>query len=172
MSTRFTITIAQLAGGFALLIALASHAAEIEGTEAMLEWASADGPVSGYYVIVSRNAAAPQVEAVSLDTSERVEGAVGETLTVQVAAFAGDGVAGPVSPPSDPITFVAGGGSGDGSGGGGGGGDDPSDGGGSGGSGEDPGPEPAAPGVESDFTGDGFADLLVRGETSLEIWAL
>ena len=171
MSTRFTI--AQLAASCSFLLALAAHAAEIEGTQATLQWTSAAGPVSGYYVVVSRNAAPAEVEAVSLDTTEVVEGAAGDTLTVQVAAFSDDGVAGPLSQPSDPISFVAGGdpggdpGDGGGGGGGGGGDDgDPSGGGDGGGSGS------GAPSVRSDFSGDGYADLLVRTDTSLEIWAL
>jgi hypothetical protein len=81
-------------------------------TEATLQWSAASGQVSGYYVIVARNGGTPAVYGVSVDTRETVKAPLGETVTVQVAAFDAGGIAGPVSAPSDTIRFnrTAGGG--------------------------------------------------------------
>jgi hypothetical protein len=94
-------------GLFALSLAPAARAVDVVGTTVNVGWTAASGPVSGYYVIVARNAGQAQVESVTVGTNKTLTGTVGQTLTVQVAAFAQDGVAGPVSPPSSPITFVA-----------------------------------------------------------------
>ena len=92
---------------FALGLAPAAQAVDVVGTQVTVGWTAASGPVSGYYVIVARDAGQAQVESVTVGTNKTLAGTVGQTLTVQVAAFAQDGVAGPVSPPSSPITFVA-----------------------------------------------------------------
>src|SRR5262245_25260039 len=90
---------------FTLGISAASQAVDVAGTQVNLGWAAASGPVSGYYVIVARNGGTAKVESVTVATNKTLAGTVGDTLVVQVAAFAQDGVAGPVSPSSSPITF-------------------------------------------------------------------
>src|SRR5437867_1692677 len=89
-----------------LALSATAGAVDVAGTSVSLGWTPATGPVSGYYVIVSRNAAAAKVESVTIGTTKTLTGTIGDTLVVQVAAFAPDGVAGPVSPASDPIQFV------------------------------------------------------------------
>ena len=91
-----------------LALATSAGAVDVAGTSVSLGWNPATGPVSGYYVIVSRNSAAAKVESVTIGTTKTLTGTIGETIVVQVAAFAQDGVAGPVSPASDPIKFVSG----------------------------------------------------------------
>src|SRR5262245_27659114 len=144
-----------------LSLSVSAGAVEVVGTTVQLGWTAASGPVSGYYVIVSRNSAAAKVESVTIGTNKTVTGAVGETIVVQVAAFAQDGVAGPVSPASDPIKFVSTSGSG------------------SGGTTTppppppDPGPTPpSGPTVTRDFTGDGSADLVVQAGSDVRVWAM
>ncbi len=163
-----------------LCVGFASAASSVEvvgSNQATLEWQAAAGAVSGYYVIVSRDSQPAAVEGVSLSNSETVEGAFGETVVIQVAAFGDDGVAGPVSEASDPITFVEapnpddpgsgdpGDGSGGDSGGGSDGGDgDPSD-------GTDPGPG-SGRALVRDFSGDGLSDLIIRDGDSLRVWVM
>jgi hypothetical protein len=148
-----------LAAAVTTAVSTSAHAVDVVGTSVSLGWNSATGPVSGYYVIVSRNSAAAKVESVTVGTNKTLTGAIGETLVVQVAAFAQDGVAGPVSPASAPIKFVSSSG----------GGTTPPpppppD--------PDPTPVPAAPGVARDFTGDGTADLVVQNGSSVKIWKM
>ena len=157
-------------------IATAVSAIEIVGSnQATLEWEAASGAVSGYYVIVSRDDQPAAVEGVTLSNSETISGTFGESLVIQVAAFGDDGVAGPISDPSDQITFVEdpgsddppdGGDPGDGSGGGDGGdgGDDPPD-------GTDPGPG-SGRALVRDFSGDGLSDLIIREGQSLHVWVM
>jgi VCBS repeat protein len=141
-----------------LTLSTAASAVDVVGTSVSLGWSAATGPVSGYYVIVSRNSAAAKVESVTTATAKTLTGAIGETLVVQVAAFAPDGVAGPVSPASDPIKFVSSTGSGSG------GGTTPPP--------PDPDPAPTTPAVVRDFTGDGAADLVVQTGSDVRIWAM
>lgn len=154
----------------ALLLPVCASAAtpvEIAGsTQATLRWEPASGPVAGYYVIVSRDGGTPQVAGVSDDVEEVVDGAYGEVLTVQVAAFDAEGVAGPTSPESEPFTFVA---PTSGDAGSGGGGEDPSTG----------DPDSAGGGAgepvfdaKFDLTGDGRSDLLVLRSGAVELWAM
>jgi FG-GAP-like repeat len=150
------------------LSSTAARAVEIVGTQATVGWTPASGPVAGYYVIVSRNAQPAKVESITIDTKKTLTGSLGETLVVSVAAFAQDGVAGPVSPSSNPITFVSGS-----SGGGttppppdGGGTTPPPDG------GTPPPPTDTSVPVERDFNGDGTADLLVTAGSSVSIWTM
>jgi hypothetical protein len=139
---------------------ISARAVDVAGTSVSLGWDAATGPVSGYYVIVSRNSAAAKVESVTVGTNKTLTGAIGDTLVVQVAAFAQDGVAGPVSPASDPIQFVS------------------STGSGSGGTTPPP-PQPAptptptpVPAVAGDFTGDGAGDLVIKSGSDVRIWAM
>ncbi len=150
-------------------LSTAAGAVEIVGsTQATLGWAAAPGAVAGYYVIVTRDSSEPQVEGVTLMTQETVDGAYGQTILVQVAAFGADGAAGPLSNPSDPITFVQSASSG--------GGDPaPADGGGTGGDPSLPGGGGTNPGLRAvarDFTGDGYSDLLVRSGAELRVWPM
>src|SRR2546426_11494314 len=103
MANRLALTL----GILAAVSSGSANAVDVVGTSVSLGWAAANGPVSGYYVIVSRNSAAAKVESVTIDTSKTMSGSLGDTLVVQVAAFSTDGVAGPGSPSSDPIKFVA-----------------------------------------------------------------
>jgi VCBS repeat protein/dockerin type I repeat protein len=149
-------------------LSASSMAVEVVGNEVTLGWSPASGAVSGYYVIVSRDASAPKVESVTIAAQKSLAGATGETLVVQVAAFSQDGVAGPISAPSDPVTFVQSSGSGGGStpppdGGGGTTPPPPGSGGGSG--------EPVLP-LAHDFNGDGASDLLVRSASTVRLWVM
>src|SRR5262245_37324955 len=145
-----------------------ARAVDVVGTSVNLGWTAASGPVSGYYVIVSRTSAAARVESVTVGTTKTLTGTRGETIVVQVAAFAQDGVAGPVSPTSNPIQFVSGSGSGSG------GTTSPPP--------TDPTPPPPAPTVPPpaptgptvarDFTGDGKADLVVQTASDVRIWSM
>src|SRR5262245_13058739 len=100
-----------IGAGAALLLASDPSSAQVVDlfgvTEATLQWSAANGAVSGYYVIVARNGGAPAVYGVSTDNRETVTAAVGDTVTVQVAAFDAAGVAGPLSPSSVPFRFNA-----------------------------------------------------------------
>lgn len=88
--------------------ATASGAVQLVGTDRVeLQWEAATGPVAGYYLIISTNGAAPELAGVSTDTRKQLTGEPGETLVVQVAAFAEDGTAGPLSLPSEPLEFLA-----------------------------------------------------------------
>jgi hypothetical protein len=143
--------------------------------QATLEWMPASGSVSGYYVIVSRNGGTPTLYGVSNDTREDVASPIGDVITVQVAAFDAAGLAGPLSPPSDPLRFnpATAPPPPDGDGGSGGGTTDPDPGdGGSGDSGSPSDgtdvPTPAGP-ARFDFTGDGRSDLLLRDPTRGEL---
>jgi hypothetical protein len=173
-----------IGAGAALVLAAslpsAAQVVDLYGVnEATLQWTAAKGTVAGYYVIVSRNGGAPAVYGVSVDTLEPVKAAVGDTVTVQVAAFDASGVAGPISATSLPIRFNA-------APGGGSGGDptppppppvdpDPTP-------DPDPGEEPNTPGeqplpaaaVRLDYTGDGYSDLLLRNTSSgqLTLWVM
>lgn len=159
----------------AALPAAAQEVVDLFGVEqATLEWAPASGAVSGYYVIVSRNGGEPSLYGVSNDTREAVTSPIGDTITVQVAAFDAAGLAGPMSAPSSALRFNAlpppptdsGGTSTDP-------GTDPGDGGSTGGDGSTP-ETPVAGPVRFDFTGDGLSDLLVRDPASgeVELWTL
>jgi hypothetical protein len=172
-----------IGAGAALLLASLPSGAQVVDlfgvTEATLQWSAAQGAVSGYYVIVARNGGTPAVYGVSTDTQETVKAPLGDTVTVQVAAFDTAGVAGPVSPPSVPIRFNAAPG---------GGGPtppppppadpdpDPT---------PDPDPDPTpdtppseppmvAAAVRLDYTGDGYSDLLFRNQSTgaLTLWAM
>ena len=157
MANRNWLGIALLA--LAAALSAPASAVDVAGTSVSLGWTAATGPVSGYYVIVSRNAAAAKVESVTVGTTKTLTGAIGETLVVQVAAFAQDGVAGPVSPASAPIKFV------------------------SSRAVEArrrrprlrrriPIRSPATPAVTRDFTGDGAADLVVQTASDVRVWAM
>ena len=156
MAQRNSFGIALLA--LAAALSAPASAVDVTGTSVSLGWTAATGPVSGYYVIVSRNAGAAKVESVTVGTNKTLSGTVGETLVVQVAAFAQDGVAGPVSPASDAIKFVSE----------------------SGGTPPppppppppDPDPVPGTPAVTRDFTGDGAADLVVQTASDVRVWAM
>jgi len=131
----------------------------IDTTRASFSWAPASGPVHGYYVVVSRNSGPPLVTGFSADTSETVSGEYGDTIVVQVAAYDASGVAGPLSPPSDTITFspplTSSTGSSTGT----------ATGGGSGNS---------AVRTPLDFSGDGASDLLMRDlqRSGLALWRM
>jgi hypothetical protein len=159
----------------AALPAAAQEVVDLFGVEqATLEWAPASGAVAGYYVIVSRNGGEPSLYGVSNDTREAVTSPIGDTVTVQVAAFDAAGLAGPISAPSSALRFNplpppptdSGGTSTDP-------GTDPGDGGGTGGDGSTP-ETPIGGAVRFDFTGDGRSDLLLRDPTSgeVELWVL
>jgi len=99
------LAICSSAGG-----ALVGPAAGVElagVTSATLVWEAASGPVAGYYVMVSRDGGPVSTESFSGETVATVSGDVGETLIVQTSAFGSDGVVGPSSVPSEPITFAA-----------------------------------------------------------------
>ncbi len=153
-----------LASALTALLSTSAGAVDVTGSTVSLAWAAASGPVSGYYVIVSRNGLPAKVESVTVERSKTLSGTVGDTLVVQVAAFGQDGVAGPVSPSSDPITFVASGGSGGTAP------PPPDDGGGT--TPPPPDPAPVAPVPGHDFNGDGTADLVVRSGSDVRIWAM
>jgi hypothetical protein len=166
-----------IGAGAALLLAASlpsgAQVVDLYGvSEATLQWGAAKGAVSGYYVIVARNGGSPAVYGVSTDTQETVKAPVGDTVTVQVAAFDASGVAGPVSAASVPIRFNAAPGGGPGT-------PDPptppAD--------PDPTPEPdpdpdptpepppgeppmVAAAVRLDYTGDGYSDLLFRNQST------
>lgn len=162
MANRFGVAITTLA--ILALCTSSAGAVSVAGTSVSLGWTAASGPVSGYYVIVSRNSAPAKVESVTIDRTKTLSGVAGETLVVQVAAFSADGVAGPVSPPSEPITFSSGGPtptpsptptptpS-----------PTPS---------PTPTPTPVLPGLSRDFNGDGKADLVVQTGSDLRIWVM
>jgi len=153
---------------------------DLYGVEtATLEWTPASGAVAGYYVIVSRNGGDPSFYGISSDNREAVTSSLGDVVTVQVAAFDGAGLAGPMSPPSSALRFNPLPTPSDG------GGDSPpadpgepsgSDGGTTtpDGPGGTPGETPIGGFVRSDYSGDGRSDLLVRDPASgaLELWTL
>jgi len=147
---------------FAFGLAPTAYAVDVVGTQVNVGWTAASGPVSGYYVIVARDSGAAQVESVTVGTNKTLTGTLGQTLVVQVAAFAQDGVAGPVSPPSSPILFVA-------SSGGGGTAPTPTP---TPSPTPTPTPSPAPVAVVRDFTGDGTSDLVVATASSVKIWAM
>jgi hypothetical protein len=155
---------------FTLGLSTAAHAVDVAGTQVNLGWTAASGPVSGYYVIVARDGGTAKVESVTVATSKTLTGTVGETLVVQVAAFAQDGVAGPVSPSSSPITFVSstGGGTTTPPPSGGGTTPPPSGGGGT----TTPPPSGGTLAVARDFTGDGISDLVVVTGSTVKLWAM
>jgi hypothetical protein len=141
----------------------AARAVDVVGTQVTLAWTPATGPLSGYYVIVARNGGAARVESALGVARATIKGSYGETVVVQAAAFGADGVAGPISPPSLPIRFVA--------------------------SLPAPVPPPTSPqpqpspspspggevggrGVPRDFNGDGRADLIVRSGDVLRLWVM
>ena len=163
MANRFGVSITALA-----ILAFCSSTADavsVTGTSVSLGWNAASGPVSGYYVIVSRNSAPAKVESVTIDTKKTLSGVAGETLVVQVAAFGQDGVAGPVSPSSEPITFTTSSGDGTTTPP-----PPPPDGGGTTTPPTDPTPVPPAP--ARDFNGDGKADLIVQTGSDVRIWVM
>ena len=82
-------------------------AVNVVGTSVSLTWPAASGPVAGYDVQVSRNGRAYTVERMVAAGAVQLAGILGETLSVRVAAFDSTGRRGPLSPLSDPITFVA-----------------------------------------------------------------
>ena len=141
----------------------AARAVDIVGTQVTLAWTPATGPLSGYYAIVARNGGTARVESAVTVPRATIKGSYGETVIVQAAAFGADGVAGPISPPSLPIRFVA---------------SlpapvpppsspqpqpSPS---------PSPGGEAGGPGVPRDFNGDGMADLIVRSGDTLRLWVM
>ena len=114
-------------------------------------------------MIVARNGGTARAESVVIEPRATIKGSYGETVVVQAAAFGADGVAGPISPPSLPIRFVA--------------------------SLPAPAPSPSPPqpqpspspspggevgdrGVPRDFNGDGTADLIVRRGDTLRLWVM
>ena len=84
----------------------AAQSVEVMGDSVDVVWDPAVGDVSGYYLIVSRDGAEATLEGFSGDTRETLNGTSGQTLVIQVAAYGPDGVAGPLSDPSEPIVFV------------------------------------------------------------------
>ena len=153
-----------------------AHAVDVMGDSVEIAWSPASGDVAGYYLIVARNGAAASVEGYSVDTQETLSGAIGDSLVVQVAAYGPDGVAGPSSPPSEPIAFVAddtpppppSDPPGDGTTG-----DDPPSGEEGGTDTGDPPPTPVGAGIRHDLTCDGFSDLLVQGaDGHHSVWEL
>jgi hypothetical protein len=145
----------------------AARAVDIAGTQVTVGWTAASGPVSGYYVIVARNGGTAQVESVTIETKKTLSATVGESLVVQAAAFAQDGVAGPVSPASVPINFVATSSGGTTTPPSGGGTTTPPSG---GGTTTPPSGTPIA--VVRDFNGDGTADLVVSSASGVSIWVM
>jgi hypothetical protein len=134
-------------------------------TEANLGWAPADGPVSGYYVVVARNGGDPAVDAIVTEASATITAELGDSIVVTVNAYDDTGVPGPASQPSPMIRFNASSG------------DD--------GTGDPPPPDeddpPVDPPVEppvvahampDDFTGNGTSDLLLSGEHEFALWGL
>ena len=89
------------------LVAPSAQAAVEVIDSATLQWTPASGSVAGYYVIVSRNGAAAEVEGMATETSQEIAGSAGDVVVVQVAAFGDDGAAGPVSEPSEALHFVS-----------------------------------------------------------------
>jgi hypothetical protein len=137
----------------ALGLTSSARAVDVAGTQVTVGWTPASGPVSGYYVIVARDAEPAQVESVTIDAKKTLSGDLGQTLVVQVAAFTQDGVASGSGdtappPPSGGETTPPPGGA-------------------------DPVPtEPGGIGVARDFDGDGIADLVVASGSSVRIWVL
>ena len=125
-------------------LSMEGRAVELAGTEVTLEWAPAGGAVAGYYVVVVRDNQAAELETITSENRAQLEGEVGETVVVQVAAFGPEGNAGPLSRPSEPIKFT----------------NEPS------------GEAFETPRVRGDFTGDGRSDLFVQEGRLLRIWAL
>jgi len=162
MANRFGGSI--VLGAIAVALSSAAHAVDVVGRNAAtLAWTPASGPVSGYYVVVARDSRPSQVESISSDPRESVQGAYGETLLVRVAAFGADGVAGPLSESSQPIRFVAAAA--------------PSAPAPDGGDSVPPASDAAdsggtRPHVARDFNGDGTADLVVRDVDKLRVWAM
>lgn len=101
--------------GLALVLgfvcAMSAEAAVVEGRlSATVEWTASIGPVAGYRVYVSVNGQTPQLHsAVVTEPRAHLTGfqSYGTTITVSVAAFDSSGRVGPLSDPSEPITFVA-----------------------------------------------------------------
>ncbi len=150
-------------GILGVALATSAQAVQVAGSSVSMGWNPASGPVSGYYVIVSRNSAPAKVESVTIETKKTITAAVGETLVVQVAAFGQDGVAGPVSPASESITFVSSTST-----------PPPPSGGGTTTPPPPPPPDPAPvePAPARDFNGDGTADLVVQTGSDVRIWAM
>jgi hypothetical protein len=159
--------------GFATVL-LGTHAGaetiDLYGvTQATLGWADADGPVAGYYVVVTPGVDPAYVAGAVDEARATVRAEFGDEITVSVAAFDASGSAGPLSPPSPTLRFnpprdTSPPGDGD---------DPPTE--------PDPsepppdggGDPPQPPGTPLDLTGDGFSDLLVRQPSGeLLLWRM
>ncbi len=83
-------------------------AVDVMGTTAQFTWTPASGPVVGYDVEVSRDGGPFTLESTASGSplAATVMGAVGETIQLRLRAFDGSGMRGPVSEPSETITFV------------------------------------------------------------------
>jgi hypothetical protein len=127
----------------AALAATPAAAVQVTGTRAQLQWTSASGPVAGYAVFVSLNNGPFQEIRRIAATTTAVDGAIGDSVRVRVAAHDSQGHLGPVSANSEPIEFVSS--------------TEP----------PDPGSGPAA-----DLDGDGRADTLLFRARSGELHAL
>jgi hypothetical protein len=134
-------------------------------TEATLGWQPAEGPVTGYYVVVVRNDGAPVVEGVVNDNSATLGAKIGDTIIVTVNAFDEEGLPGPASAPSPLIRFNA-------SSGDGGTGDPPPPDGGD--PPEDPPVEPPVTqhAIADDFTGNGTSDLFFTPGGEFRLFSL
>jgi len=98
-------------GAFALCVAATRTASAVDlpgATSATLGWTAAAGPVAGYSVYVSRNGSTPsEPEQRVASPRATVAGALGDSLIVWVEAYDASAQAGPASPNSDLLRFVA-----------------------------------------------------------------
>jgi len=87
------------------VLAITSAAIAADETNVTVRWAPATGPVEAYAVFVSRNGQEFAIvpDHVVNETQVTLQGAVGDTLVVRVAARDKHGNQGPFSPDSDPI---------------------------------------------------------------------
>ena len=146
----------------ALLVASPASAKQITGSQATLGWSTASGPVIQYAVFESRNGAAypSSPSRVVAGTSTVVQGSVGDTVLIRVAAMDAQGNQGPLSAVSESVVFVAAPPPPPGGGGSGGGGDSGSGGGGSSGGGDSgSGGGGSSDGSDAGDPGDDGADL-------------
>ena len=133
------------------------------GTNPLLRWEPASGPVDGYAVYTYCNGRDVATQTFTFRNAAVVYPQLCDSLVIRVAAwrFGPDSAEGPLSEPSDTILFVDAAGTG------------------SDGTAEDHGEVPPPDGsgdagVPPDFDGDGTGDILVQNATTgeLEIWGL
>lgn len=131
----------------------ASAVVEIVGTTSVaIGWATVAGPVDGYHVFAEFNGGDPELygDVPGTQNTIVVEGAYGDAIVIQVAAYDAYGNTGPLSEPSEAIVFVP--------------------------ESAPPPPVPPADGdaVPMDFNGDAHGDVLLHDPTSGEtqIWMM